>query len=90
MSEPIKASQIHETCGLRYCIWGATQEKGSYAICGQRRPRPACAFAQADQGLRCPLTESINIVVYVDEPIMLSGDCTAAPAYLDLCCSHIG
>ena len=37
-----------------------THEKSPYAICGQRRPKSACAFAQADLGLRCPLTESIK------------------------------
>ena len=30
------------------------------SICGQRRPRSACASAQTDQGLRCPLTESLD------------------------------
>ena len=44
-------------------------EKVPYAICGQRRPWSACAFAQADLGLRCPLKESMDTVVhvYVDE-----------------------
>ena len=28
-------------------------------ICGQRRPRSACASAQSDQGLHCPLTKSL-------------------------------
>ena len=32
----------------------------SFGICGQRRPRSACASAQADHGLRCPLTESLD------------------------------
>ena len=31
-------------------------------ICGQRRPRSACASAQSDQGLRCPLTKSLNFI----------------------------
>ena len=42
-------------------------EKIPYTTCGQRRPRSACAFAQAYLGLRYPLTESGHIVVYVDE-----------------------
>ena len=40
-------------------------QKGPYAVCILRMPRSACAFAQADLGIRCPLTESMNIVVYV-------------------------
>ena len=31
-------------------------------ICEQRRPRSACASAQSDQGLHCPLTESVDTV----------------------------
>ena len=30
----------------------------------------------ADLGLRCPLTESIDTVVYVDEQKMPASDCT--------------
>ena len=67
----------------------ATNEKGPYAICGQRRTWSACAFAQADQGLRCPLTESMDIVVYVDEQRMSRSDSTDAHAHLDLRCSHM-
>ena len=33
-------------------------------LCGQRRPRSACASAQADQGLRCSLTESLATVMF--------------------------
>ena len=29
-------------------------------IYGQRKPRSACASAQSDQGLHCPLTESLD------------------------------
>ena len=32
----------------------------SSGICGQRRPRSACASAQSDQGLRCPLKDSLD------------------------------
>ena len=31
-------------------------------ICGQRRPRSACAFAQSNQGLRCPQSEQLNTI----------------------------
>ena len=34
-------------------------------ICGQRRPRSACASAQSDQGLRCPLTDSLDTTEYM-------------------------
>ena len=30
-------------------------------VCGQRRPRSA-AFSVSDQGLHCPLPESLNII----------------------------
>ena len=46
--------------------------------------------AQADLSLRCPLTESMNAVVYVDEQRILRSDCTDAYADLDLCCLHKG
>ena len=41
------------------------EEKLLQGICGQRRPRSACAFAQSDQDLRCPLTESLETVKYI-------------------------
>ena len=66
-------------------IWCVTPEKGSYVICGQSWPRSACASAQADLGHRCPLTESVSTVVYVDEQKFFS-DCTDAHADLDLRC----
>ena len=31
-------------------------------ICGQRRPRSACAPAQADLGLRCPFIEALGTI----------------------------
>ena len=37
-------------------IWAAPCENVSSCICGQRRPRSA----QSDQGLHCPLTESLD------------------------------
>ena len=42
-------------------------EKDPYVICGQRRPWSACAQAQADLGIRCPLIESVDIVINVDK-----------------------
>ena len=59
-------------------------------MCGERRSWSACANPQADQGLRCPLTESINTVVYVDEQRMLRSDYTDAHTDLDLHGPKIG
>ena len=44
---------------------------------------------QADQGLHCPLTESMDSVVYANKQRMLSSDCTDAHADLDLECRQI-
>ena len=35
----------------------AVHKNVSPGICGQRRLRSACTYAQSDQGLHCPLTE---------------------------------
>ena len=40
--------------------WAAPCENMSSGICGQRRPSSACTFAQSDQSIQCPLTESLN------------------------------
>ena len=34
----------------------------SSGICGQQRPRSACASVQSDRGLHCPLTESLETI----------------------------
>ena len=44
---------------------------------------------QADQGLHCPLTESVDTVVYVDKQRLSRSDCMDAHTPLDLCCSHM-
>ena len=36
--------------------------KPVFGICGQRRSRSECAFAQSDQDLRCPLKESFDSI----------------------------
>ena len=41
-------------------------------------------FAQADLGLHCLLTESVDTVVYVDKQEMPRSDCVDAQADLDL------
>ena len=43
-------------------IWAAPCKNVSSGICGQRRPRSACASAQSDQGLWYPLTESLDTI----------------------------
>ena len=46
-----------------YLMMGATPCKNvSSGIYGQRRPRSACASAQSDQYLHCPLTKSLNTI----------------------------
>ena len=60
--------------------------KGPLALCEQRRLRSACVFAQADLSLRCPLRESFDTVVYVDERRMLKSDCTDEHVDQDLYC----
>ena len=40
--------------------WVRPCKKLSLVLCGQQRPRSACASAQSDQGLHCPLTESLD------------------------------
>ena len=42
-----------------------------------------------DLGLRCPLKESMDIVVCVDKQRMPRSDRTVAHADLDRCCSHM-
>ena len=52
-------------CCLFCCfdiIWATPCENMSTGICGQRMPRSDCASAQSDQGLRCPLTESLDTI----------------------------
>ena len=36
------------------------------SICGQQMPRSACASAQSDQGLHCPITESLDTTEYMN------------------------
>ena len=46
------------------------------AYADSKRPWSDCAFAQSDQGLRCPLTESLDTIkLYL---------CIAKLSYLDL------
>ena len=52
------------------------KKKDPDAICQQHRHWWACAFAQAYQGLLCPITVSMDIVAYVDENRLSRSDCT--------------
>ena len=70
-------------------LYDAKRMERTHAICGQRRPWLACAFTQANQGLHCPLSESMDIVVYVDEQRMSRSNCTDAHAHTDLRCWHM-
>ena len=45
---------------LYQVIWGTQCKSVSSGIGGHRRPRSDCASAQSDQGLHCPLTESVD------------------------------
>ena len=45
-----------------FYMWAAACKNLSSGICGQRRRRSACASAQSDLRLRCPLTESFKTV----------------------------
>ena len=51
---------------MAYCI----MQKCLNVMCGQRMPRSDCAYAQSDQGICCPLTESMATVeyIYTDKP----------------------
>ena len=45
-------------------VWQQTEKIRPNSICGQLGPRSDCAFAQSDQGLRCPPTISMTTVEY--------------------------
>ena len=62
---------------------GRAMQKGVY-ICGQQSPRSDCAFAQSDQGLRLPLTETLDIVGNIDVQQRPFLDCISSMADLDL------
>ena len=46
-------STVETSCGQRHA-------KTCPCICGQRKPRSACASAQYNQGFHCPLTEPLE------------------------------
>ena len=46
----------------------------SSGLSGQRRPRSICASSKSDQGLCCPLQESLESIEYIDEEQMPGRD----------------
>ena len=65
-SLPVKDGKFYFLFFYWYFIFLIVQQHrkiGHYDLCGQRRPWLACAVAQADQGLRCPLTDSTVTVM---------------------------
>ena len=61
---------IHRTVG-KFVEYHKNVSSG---ICGQRRPRTACASAQSDQPLRCPLTESLDTTECINGEQMPGSD----------------
>ena len=59
-------------------------ENVSTGICGQRMSRLDCASAQSDQGLRCPLTESLCTIECIKGEQKLEWDFTHAQNDLNL------
>ena len=53
--------------------------------CGQRRARSACASAQSDQGLRCPLTESLDTIERINGEQMSRWDLRRRGMNLIMC-----
>ena len=51
---------VEKLLGIESFIWVMPCENVSLGICGQRRHRSACTWSQSDQGLLCPLTESLD------------------------------
>ena len=45
---------------MRWLIWTASSEFGTYRLCEQRRFRRACASAQSRQNLRCSLIQAVS------------------------------
>ena len=59
MRATLKGKNLFPMKGRNRVIWAVPCENVSSGICEQWRPRSACASAQADLGLHCPLTESL-------------------------------
>ena len=57
-------SVLLEHKNVHFC--NTTCKNMSFGICGQQRPRSACASAQSDQDLRCPLAESLDAIELIN------------------------
>ena len=57
MHEREKASKHNKDNNM-----GLAMRKRSFGHMRAARPRSACASAQSDQGLHCPLTESLDTI----------------------------
>ena len=57
-----------------YIKWATLSKTVSSGICGQRKPRSACASAQPDQGSRCPLTKSLDTIECINGEQMPGAD----------------
>ena len=68
---------------------GRAMRKVSPGICAQRRPRSPCTSAQSDQGLHCPLTESLDTTESVNGENRPAFYCFALQANLEWYCSHL-
>ena len=79
---------MHQYSGI--AMWTAPYENLCLGVCGQRRPRSACAFAQSDQGLCCLLKEPLDHIECIIGVQMLTAKATisnaSAQSDLDLHC----
>ena len=69
---------------MRRQLHDAQSKKGPYVINAGNEGPDQTAHAQFDLGLRCLLTESMNIVERIDEQKMPCSDCTNAQADLSI------
>ena len=65
-------------------IWSVVWENRPLDICAQRRLRSACASAQADQSLRCPLEETSDPFLSKERQRRLWADSANAQTDLSL------
>ena len=64
--------------------WAVPCENVSSGMYGQRRHKSACASAQSDQDLHCPLTELFGYADRIYRCIKILSNCAATQADLDL------
>ena len=64
-------------------------ENVSSGICGQQRPRSACASVQDDQEIHCPITESLDTTEGMNGDQMPGWNFAHAQYDLNLCILHM-